>query len=94
MPESEQGISMRQASYDEVVSYTVKLNIENSDLRIKNEKVVNAAKALIDKIKEVEASDQYKSVWVLSYLHGAAYTGPNYGNEFEALEKVLTEIQG
>ena len=52
------------------------------------------AKALVDQLKVVEASDQYKSVWAMYMIHGYEYRGPQYGTERDALRDALAAVEG
>lgn len=55
-------------------------------------KLVQKAKALIDKIDEIHENDSYKSVWTVAQIHHHPYTGPNYKDELKLLRAALKEI--
>lgn len=48
-----------------------------------------AAIDLSAKLKEITASEDYKGVFGVAFVHGYKYNGPNYENELKALDYVL-----
>ena len=50
----------------------------------------SAAQALIDRLDLIQGSDEYKSVWTLTAIHGMPYAGPTSEIEIKALRDVLT----
>lgn len=58
-------------------------------LFIRNTLLTVALKNLVDRTKSIDASDSFKTVFSVAYLHGAAYTGPNWSAEVLAAEAVL-----
>lgn len=53
------------------------------------ERLLKAATALAEKLRQVHKDPKYVSVWVISQNHAGPYTGPQYVQELEELEKVL-----
>ena len=53
-------------------------------------RIETLAQALVDKLDVVHASPDMQAVWVLQYVHGGRYTGPNYANELAALRAALS----
>jgi len=47
--------------------------------------LIDAAKALVDKLKLINANREFNSVWVFMANHGCPYTGPNYKQELDDL---------
>ena len=54
--------------------------------------LVEAAQNLVKKLKEIENDPGFNSMFMMAYVHGQEYTGPNWGAELETLEKVLEKI--
>lgn len=52
-------------------------------------KIINAAKALVDKLDLIEADPKFQSVWVMTANHGVPYTGPTYSYEKQILRNAL-----
>ena len=56
-------------------------------------KVVEAAKALIEKLEVIHENAAYQSVWTFYTIHGMKYDGPTYEREFESLKTALSETK-
>lgn len=56
--------------------------------------MLEEAKKLVAKLREVHADSKYQSVWTISHIHVGQYSGPTYTAELETLEKGLKELLG
>lgn len=61
-----------------------------SDSQARECAVREAAKALVDRMNEIEDLPEYERVWELAYLHGESYAGPTWEAERDALAKLLS----
>ena len=53
-----------------------------------------ALQNLVAKLEQIHADPQYQSVWTLSMIHGAHYSGPTYEAELNAAKRVLADPPG
>lgn len=70
-----------------------KLERENKKTKEDLNELLNAAKQLRTKMKTIEASDAYKSIWTLSDVHGMEYKGESWGDEADALDAIIQEFK-
>lgn len=59
----------------------------------KKDAVVAAARALVARIEEVSAHDDYYRVWQTAQGHNGPYAGPKYTDAFDALVAALGEVK-
>lgn len=52
---------------------------------------LEALKALVVKLKQIEAHPSYRSVWVLADSHGFKYDGPNWKEEVDQAKVLLDD---
>ena len=50
-----------------------------------------ALQGLVDRLDEIAANDEFKSVWTLHYVHGGVYRGPNWVDALERARAALNE---
>ena len=53
--------------------------------------IIESAKALVDKLKEITNHPAYFSVFSLAANHGMPYSGPNFSKELENLQNLLKQ---
>ena len=70
-----------------VVSGTLKLN----EARARVAKLEAALKGLVERLDEINAHPEFKSVWTLHYVHGGRYGGPSWVEPLEAARIALEE---
>lgn len=51
-----------------------------------------AARALIEKLDEIEADSSYRGMWAMAEVHGMKYAGPDYEKEKARLRDQLAAI--
>lgn len=49
---------------------------------------------MINKMDEITADPQFKALFFHARNHGMEYNGPQYGEELEALRKIVNKIKG
>jgi hypothetical protein len=53
-------------------------------------KLYDAAKALCDRIDEIEGSENYQGLFTLAFVHGLKYEGPDWSDAQKALRELLS----
>lgn len=51
--------------------------------------VLEAARALCERMEEIRDSEAFKSVFVMAHIHGMPYNGPEFGVELTNLRRAL-----
>ena len=59
--------------------------------RIRAEKAEAALRTLLDKMERVEASEAYRSVWIVAQIHSGPYHGENWAVERNAARAALRD---
>lgn len=59
--------------------------------KTKDQKIIEAAKELIDKIDKMINDSEYIAVWILYAVHSLVYKGPSYEKELKKLKVLLKE---
>ena len=60
-------------------------------LRARVAKLEAALGGLVERLDEINAHPEFKSVWTLHHVHGGRYSGPNWVEPLEAARAVLSE---
>ena len=68
------------------------MNKELSPLRL-NE-MLDAADALIIKMRRIEDSAEYRAVWDSAFVHGVKYQGEQWSDERDRLEQLVAKAKG
>lgn len=58
------------------------------------QRIRKAAEAFMAQYNVVAESDEWKGVWTFLHIHGNMYSGPEFGDELEALELALASDSG
>lgn len=54
---------------------------------------LEALKVLVQKLEQIEASEDYKAVWALAQVHGYFFTKPSWEHELEQAKMVLSDFE-
>lgn len=55
--------------------------------------LVRAARNLVDKMETIDNDPRYMNVWEIAQLHLGPYAGPQYKEEFDAVNAALAPFQ-
>lgn len=75
--------------YQDHIAELEKARDESAAERERVRVLEGALEALVNRLDFIHEDGQFKSVWVLSYIHGAPYTGPTYVNELARARAAL-----
>lgn len=56
--------------------------------------LIKAAKAYIKKVEEIENSDEFLNVFLISEIHGYPYEGKSASDERVLLKKAIEKVDG
>ena len=74
--------------------------IEDGDVTIMEKppearlEVIEALRALVDRLEEIHAHPAFKGVWTLYHVHGGVYDGPTWVEELKRAKKALEDAGG
>jgi len=51
-----------------------------------------ALQGLVDRLDEIAANDEFKSVWTLHHVHGGRYAGPTWVDALERARAALATV--
>jgi hypothetical protein len=71
-------------------------------LELKNETVdasrldelLDAADGLVNKMRRIENSNEYRAIWESAFAHGVKYQGEQWSDERDRLGKLVTKARG